>query len=161
MLLRQPGQSLPGRALARSQRRALCSPATHCMYTTDAVSSLLDRQWLLKLPDTQVGVRYSLNAAHETCTRRASNLHKRLSSQLDYVTLNGGDGRGFWVVRDDLLHPIAGGNKLRKLDALLPALLASGATDIVRRTCCAVSALFLPRLAWCSMHNAFPMHQSP
>lgn len=35
------------------------------------------------------------------------------------------------LVRDDLLHPVAGGNKARKLDALLPALQAAGVTDVV------------------------------
>jgi 1-aminocyclopropane-1-carboxylate deaminase/D-cysteine desulfhydrase-like pyridoxal-dependent ACC family enzyme len=55
--------------------------------------------------------------------------------QLDHVTpACGRGGRGFTVVRDDLLHPVAGGNKMRKLDALLPALLSAGATDIVRRS---------------------------
>jgi hypothetical protein len=38
----------------------------------------------------------------------------------------------FQVIQDDLLHPILGGNKLRKLDALLPALQESGTTDVVR-----------------------------
>lgn len=35
------------------------------------------------------------------------------------------------VLHDDLLHPVLGGNKLRKLDALLPTLQASGVTDVV------------------------------
>lgn len=38
---------------------------------------------------------------------------------------------GARVVRDDLLHPWAGGNKLRKLDGLLPARLAEGITDLI------------------------------
>ena len=35
------------------------------------------------------------------------------------------------VLHDDLLHPVLGGNKLRKLDALIPALQASGVTNVV------------------------------
>lgn len=35
------------------------------------------------------------------------------------------------VIHDDLLHPVLGGNKLRKLDALLPALKTSGVTNVV------------------------------
>lgn len=35
------------------------------------------------------------------------------------------------VFHDDLLHPVLGGNKLRKLDALIPTLLATGVTDVV------------------------------
>ena len=39
----------------------------------------------------------------------------------------------FQVIQDDLLHPVLGGNKLRKLDALLPALQESGTTDVVHQ----------------------------
>ena len=35
------------------------------------------------------------------------------------------------IFHDDLLHPVLGGNKLRKLDALLPTLQPSGITDMV------------------------------
>lgn len=35
------------------------------------------------------------------------------------------------VVQDDLLHPVLGGNKLRKLDGLLPEVKATGCTDLV------------------------------
>lgn len=37
----------------------------------------------------------------------------------------------FHVARDDLLHPLANGNKARKLDALLPLLRTYSATDVV------------------------------
>ncbi|KZV17796.1 hypothetical protein F511_01605 [Dorcoceras hygrometricum] len=37
----------------------------------------------------------------------------------------------FYVVRDDLLHPLVNGNKARKLDAILPVLEDTGATDVV------------------------------
>ncbi|KAL0364250.1 UNVERIFIED_CONTAM: D-cysteine desulfhydrase 2, mitochondrial [Sesamum angustifolium] len=37
----------------------------------------------------------------------------------------------FYVVRDDLLHPLVNGNKARKLDALLPLLEDFEATDVV------------------------------
>jgi 1-aminocyclopropane-1-carboxylate deaminase/D-cysteine desulfhydrase-like pyridoxal-dependent ACC family enzyme len=35
------------------------------------------------------------------------------------------------LVRDDLLHPLVGGNKLRKLDAVVPELTAAGVTDVL------------------------------
>lgn len=35
------------------------------------------------------------------------------------------------VVRDDLLHPVAGGNKMRKLDAVWPRLMARGHDRVV------------------------------
>lgn len=37
----------------------------------------------------------------------------------------------FFVLRDDLLHPLINGNKARKLDALLPVLGDHGVTDVV------------------------------
>jgi hypothetical protein len=37
----------------------------------------------------------------------------------------------FYVVRDDLLHPLINGNKARKLDALLPLLVDYSVTDVV------------------------------
>ena len=36
------------------------------------------------------------------------------------------------LLQDDLLHPILGGNKLRKLDAVMPFLTAQSITDLVR-----------------------------
>lgn len=41
------------------------------------------------------------------------------------------DGVAIRVVRDDLLHPWAGGNKIRKLDAWLPEMERQGVTDVV------------------------------
>ena len=38
----------------------------------------------------------------------------------------------FLLIQDDLLHPLLGGNKLRKLDALLPKLASQGVSDVVR-----------------------------
>ena len=49
--------------------------------------------------------------------------------QLRQLTLSTGE---LIVVQDDLLHPILGGNKLRKLDGLLPEVKATGCTDLVR-----------------------------
>nr|KAI5069904.1 hypothetical protein GOP47_0014247 [Adiantum capillus-veneris] len=37
----------------------------------------------------------------------------------------------FHVIRDDLLHPLMGGNKLRKLDALVPLLQSASVTDVI------------------------------
>jgi 1-aminocyclopropane-1-carboxylate deaminase/D-cysteine desulfhydrase-like pyridoxal-dependent ACC family enzyme len=38
--------------------------------------------------------------------------------------------RSFSIIRDDLLHPIAG-SKMRKFDALWPQMLRDGVTDVV------------------------------
>ncbi|KAK3240248.1 hypothetical protein CYMTET_49899 [Cymbomonas tetramitiformis] len=49
-----------------------------------------------------------------------------------WIKPSGGNERArLLVVRDDLLHPLMGGNKLRKLDALIPELQQEGCTDVV------------------------------
>ena len=59
---------------------------------------------------------------------------------------------GGHIVRDDLLHPWAGGNKLRKLDGLLPARLAAGCTDLI--TCGGVQSAHTAALAaLCASHR--------
>ena len=63
--------------------------------------------------------------------------------QLKNVQLNG--GKTFQLVQDDLLHPYCGGNKLRKLDGILPELLGQGVTDMVRTSC---------NLTSCTQHHA-------
>ena len=48
--------------------------------------------------------------------------------------------RELLVFQDDLLHPVLGGNKLRKLDALLPELKTSQYTDLASEPdCCSFS----------------------
>ena len=42
---------------------------------------------------------------------------------------------GFTVLRDEL-HPFATGNKLRKLDAVMPMLKSQGVTDVVSPWLC-------------------------
>lgn len=37
----------------------------------------------------------------------------------------------FYIVRDDLLHPLINGNKTRKLDALIPLVEDHLVTDMV------------------------------
>ena len=41
-------------------------------------------------------------------------------------------GSSFYIIRDDLLHPVLNGNKARKLDAVMPILQESRATHVVR-----------------------------
>ncbi|GLI69952.1 hypothetical protein VaNZ11_014693 [Volvox africanus] len=50
-----------------------------------------------------------------------------------------------YILRDDLMHPILGGNKVRKLDALVPELLSKGITDVV--TCGGVQSAHLAAVA--------------
>lgn len=41
------------------------------------------------------------------------------------------DQSSFYIVRDDLLHPLVNGNKARKLDALLPLVEDHLGTDVL------------------------------
>ena len=112
------------RPSAHGTTLATHSTAEHATQSAGAlaqVEGLLDREWLLKRPDTQLQhIRGATSAyASESCGGSGGD------------TLGPTLGPGFWVVRDDLLHPVAGGNKLRKMDALLPQLKNAGATDIV------------------------------
>jgi D-cysteine desulfhydrase len=75
---------------------------------------ILARPWLLPSVATKV---------KEVHVENKSNWGPDLESQ----------GYSFHVIRDDLLHPLMGGNKLRKLDALVPLFQAHRATDVVRR----------------------------
>ena len=87
---------------------------------------------------------YWLSHTATTCAWSAPSVELLPCAQLDTIRPDGASGRGFRLIRDDLLHPVAGGNKLRKLDALLPALLAAGTTDVVRPSRAALCSLFRP-----------------
>ncbi|KAL3501097.1 hypothetical protein ACH5RR_035546 [Cinchona calisaya] len=101
--------------------------------TVDFVSKLLDRRWALRSPDTQV---------HPVMVS-GSGSYKRLGGEVfdfrNYPGQSLGDSKEaknlrqplFYVVRDDLLHPLVNGNKARKLDALLPLLEDYSVTDVV------------------------------
>lgn len=99
-------------------------------------------EWMLPSPASQVHT-IAVLPSHSPTPRHElafSNLTTSLGN-------GGGGGKGreagsarFHVVRDDLLHPLANGNKARKLDALLPLLRRRGATDIVRFLTSALAA---------------------
>ncbi|KAL2641418.1 hypothetical protein R1flu_009005 [Riccia fluitans] len=62
----------------------------------------------------------------------------------------------FYVIRDDLLHPLLGGNKLRKLDALIPELQTMGATDVV--TCGGCQSAHTAALAFACAERGITAH---
>ncbi|KAI5679289.1 hypothetical protein M9H77_10239 [Catharanthus roseus] len=100
------------------------------------VESLLERRWSLSSPESPV---------HEVTICRSGNfkqcggeiLGNTSFQQNPMPSLGGGIVRktheqpSFYVVRDDLLHPLINGNKARKLDALLPLLEDNAVTDVV------------------------------
>ncbi|NP_001353762.1 Putative D-cysteine desulfhydrase 2, mitochondrial-like [Zea mays] len=89
-------------------------------------SFLSATEWMLPSPATQVHTISVLPSRRDFAF-----------SNLTMLLRNSGGNEGesgstkFHVVRDDLLHPLANGNKARKLDALLPILRRCGVTDIV------------------------------
>lgn len=99
------------------------------------MSRLLDRKWGLQSPSTPIQ-KISFSSAKGTCKERgidkfsfSNNTRPRLG---DEVSSSGKQGSSFYILRDDLLHPLVNGNKARKLDALLPLVEDHKVTDLVR-----------------------------
>ncbi|KAJ4901109.1 D-cysteine desulfhydrase 2 [Raphanus sativus] len=93
----------------------------------DSVSKLLDRKWGLQSPATPI---HQISCKEEQGIGKLSflnNTRPRLGDD-DVSTTK---GSSFYILRDDLLHPLVNGNKARKLDALLPLLQHHKVTDLV------------------------------
>ena len=75
------------------------------------LQQILDRSWLLPSAATKTTTVFETDGVLRTGQAQGAGC--------------------FHVIRDDLLHPVMGGNKLRKLDALIPILQAHGVTDVV------------------------------
>eukprot|EP00249_Psilotum_nudum_P002752 c15883_g1_i1 orf=324-1511(+) len=96
---------------------------------SDKITRILTRRWLLPKPDIKLQKVFIQRIGGER-EWSVNNFQFLLAS--DKGSLNSsGPGGMLYVVRDDLLHPIMGGNKLRKLDALLPVLQSASVTDVV------------------------------
>lgn len=91
------------------------------------VDKLLSRRWTLPSPETKI---------HQVIQRDRS--HGYTFSLNTNPSFSGGtmdmdkEARYFYILRDDLLHPLINGNKARKLDGLLPLLEDYSVTDVVR-----------------------------
>ncbi|CAH9117386.1 unnamed protein product [Cuscuta europaea] len=97
------------------------------------VSKLLKRKWALRSPTSKV--HQILISNHCTEQRDVFDsasfvIDQRPSLGMSSVDVNHYQA-SFYVVRDDLLHPMVNGNKARKLDALLPLLVDNSVTDVV------------------------------
>ncbi|CAI9300056.1 unnamed protein product [Lactuca saligna] len=94
---------------------------------------ILDRRWTLKNPDTKVH-QINVSRLQTQPTSKllgnvsfSNNSHPSLGENL---TECHNDQSSFYIVRDDLLHPLVNGNKARKLDALLPLIEDHLGTDV-------------------------------
>ncbi|XP_024007196.1 D-cysteine desulfhydrase 2, mitochondrial isoform X2 [Eutrema salsugineum] len=97
------------------------------------VSKLLDRKWGLQSPATPIQ-RISVSSAKETCKEQGIgkfSFFNNTSPNLGDEVSKGNQESSFYIMRDDLLHPLVNGNKARKLDALLPLLQDHKVTDLV------------------------------
>jgi D-cysteine desulfhydrase len=82
-----------------------------------------------------------------------------VSAHIEALTLCepcGTSTRSILVLRDDLLHPWANGNKLRKFDGYLPALMARGVTDIL--TCGGVQSAHCAALSCLGAERGVRVH---
>jgi hypothetical protein len=106
---------------------------------------LADKTWLFVRPDTEVddcnSSSYTEHPSNKCYTKICMDISGTLSmphqvvmhaafAQVHRINEAYGQTR-LWIARDDLLHPIVGGNKYRKLDAVIPALVNEGITDVV------------------------------
>ncbi|KAH9606167.1 hypothetical protein KSS87_014482 [Heliosperma pusillum] len=100
----------------------------------DLISKLLDRRWSLDKPDAKVHqVMYTMKQTRMT-SRFVSDVNFSINAnpKLGEACMDESyKCPSFYVVRDDLLHPLANGNKARKLDALLPMIEDFLGTDVV------------------------------
>ncbi|KAK4488795.1 hypothetical protein RD792_004584 [Penstemon davidsonii] len=103
----------------------------HNLGNDELVSRLLDRRWSLSSPDSKINQVTILD-------RKGDELYGDICFQNNTQPFLG-EGMvdknqpfpSFYIVRDDLLHPLVNGNKARKLDALLPLLEDNNVTDVV------------------------------
>ncbi|RRT55338.1 hypothetical protein B296_00048516 [Ensete ventricosum] len=89
-------------------------------------SSLLHRQWMLPSPAAPI---HSISLSKSSSYSR--DLAPALGGPASTVEVSDFDAPSFYLIRDDLLHPLVNGNKARKLDALVPLLRRYSATDLV------------------------------
>ncbi|KAK4740710.1 hypothetical protein SAY87_024298 [Trapa incisa] len=135
-------QRLPANVVHCSARRWLCRSVSDSLQGISEVEvrceefrrKLLDRKWTLVKPDAQIH-RILLSTKQDQNVdglfHRRSWSNNSTSSLVDEMIENDSGAPSFYIVRDDLIHPLMNGNKARKLDALLPFLEDHSVTDVV------------------------------
>uniref|UniRef100_A0ACD5VYG1 Uncharacterized protein n=1 Tax=Avena sativa TaxID=4498 RepID=A0ACD5VYG1_AVESA len=119
------------RAAVVSRRHHMMRPAPALAGGGRTLANILSAtEWMLPSAATQV---HTISVIPSHSSSPPANAFSNLTTA---PKSSGGQGKEqgiprFDVVRDDLLHPLANGNKARKLDALLPLLRRRGATDLI------------------------------
>lgn len=102
----------------------------------ELVTRLLDRRWALSSPGSPIHeVTISGNGSSRQLGGELWGSTFRCNPRPSYgddLERKTRQHPSFYVVRDDLLHPLVNGNKARKLDAVLPLLEDNDITDVVR-----------------------------
>lgn len=107
------------------------------LHGEEFVLKLLDRRWTLEIPDSKIHqIVFSTKQ-----TQPREGMFGNTNFSIEKCPTLGDAAMGerckdpsFYIVRDDLLHPLVNGNKPRKLDALLPIIEDCLGTDVV--SCC-------------------------
>ncbi|KAI7996514.1 hypothetical protein LOK49_LG10G00252 [Camellia lanceoleosa] len=96
------------------------------------ISKLLDRKWMLLKPDTNIH-QIMVSGMQIQQGQPLGNVwfsNNTSPSLGDSMMEKNNPQPSFYVVRDDLLHPLVNGNKARKLDGLLPLVEDHSVTDM-------------------------------
>lgn len=110
------------------------------------LAKLLDRRWTLLSPDTKIQqIMLSAERIKDEDGPLKDKSWFNMPNPLlgDEIADKSGPDSSFYVIRDDLLHPLINGNKARKLDAVLPLLEDHSVTDVVRPHLCKLRFMFL------------------
>ncbi|XP_071688625.1 D-cysteine desulfhydrase 2, mitochondrial [Rutidosis leptorrhynchoides] len=97
-------------------------------------SKVLNRRWTLLNPDTKV---HQINVSRVQTQHQCESIGNFRFSNNSRPSLGENlkewrdDQSSFYIVRDDLLHPLVNGNKARKLDALFPLVEDHLGTHVV------------------------------
>ncbi|CAL9149608.1 unnamed protein product [Musa hybrid cultivar] len=113
-------------------------------------SSLLHRQWMLPSPAAPI---HSISLSSSSYS---SDLAPVFGGPASTVEVRDFDAPFFYLIRDDLLHPLVNGNKARKLDALVPLLRRHSATDLV--TCGGCQSAHAAAVAVCCAERGLRAH---
>ncbi|KAL6567872.1 hypothetical protein OROGR_001540 [Orobanche gracilis] len=103
----------------------------HKFTSDEFLSKLLSRRWALGSPDAKIN-QIMISERKEGQLKGCISFHNITQPCLsEGMIMKNEQSSSFYVVRDDLLHPLINGNKARKLDALLPILEDNAVTDVV------------------------------
>ncbi|XP_061350270.1 D-cysteine desulfhydrase 2, mitochondrial-like isoform X2 [Gastrolobium bilobum] len=91
------------------------------------MEKLLNRRWTLLSPETKIHQVIHTHGSHGS--NFLLNTHPAYGD--GFLLEMNKQRNSFYIVRDDLLHPLVNGNKARKLDALLPLIEDYSVTDVV------------------------------